>query len=59
MVMRCNNEDYVKSYHERVEDPFRTPFLNNHEGVQTKGLPHISFPPIILQFLSALYAALN
>ena len=57
MVMRCNNEDYVKSYHERVRQPYRTPFLNNHEAMQTKGLPHISITLKILQFPSALSAA--
>ena len=41
MVMRCNNEGYMKSYHERIEAPSQTPFLNNHEAMQTKGLPHI------------------
>ena len=58
-VMRCNNEGNMKSYHERFGDPNRTPFLNNHEAMQTKGLPHISFRPIILQFPSALHAVLN
>ena len=58
-VMRCNNEEHVKSYHEQVEDPSPAPFLNNHEAMQTKGLPHISILPIILQFSSALYAVFN
>ncbi len=59
MVMRRNNESQIESYHERGTGPHRTAFKNNHEAMQTKGLPHISFLLIILQFPSALHAVLN
>jgi hypothetical protein len=41
MVMRCNNDWHIESYHERGTGPHRTAFKNNHEAMQTKGLPHI------------------
>jgi hypothetical protein len=41
MVMRCNNDWHIASYHERGTGPHRTAFKNNHEAMQTKGLPHI------------------